>query len=37
MPYFPGNSLTFWLVSSGACLGFGVIHLIGLRQRWRWL
>lgn len=34
MPYFPGNSLTFWLLSSGICLGFGLVHLIGLKQRW---
>ena len=33
-PYFPGNSLLFWIVSSGICLGFGVVHLIGLRQAW---
>lgn len=35
MPYFPGNSLTFWLVSSGICLAFGLVHWVGLRQRWR--
>lgn len=34
-PFFPGNSLTFWLISSGICLLFGLVHLIGLRQRWR--
>ena len=36
-PYFPGTSLTFWLVSSGICLGFGLVHLIGLKQRWQHL
>jgi hypothetical protein len=36
-PYFPGNSLTFWLISSGICLGFGLVHLVGLKQRWRQL
>lgn len=34
MPYFPGNSLTFWIVSSAICFAFGIIHLIGLRQVW---
>lgn len=34
-PLFPGNSLTFWLVSSGICLAIGIVHAIGLRQRWR--
>lgn len=34
-PLFPGNSLTFWLVSSGICLSIGIVHAIGLRQRWR--
>lgn len=34
MPYFPGNSVTFWIVSSAVCLGFGLVHLIGLRQVW---
>lgn len=31
MPWFPGNSTMFWAVSSGICLGMGVIHLVGLR------
>lgn len=35
MPYFAGNSLAFWLASSGICLLFGLVHLLGLRQRWR--
>lgn len=37
MPYFPGNSPTFWLISSAICLVFGLVHLAGLRQRWRHL
>lgn len=36
-PFFPGNSLTFWLISSGICLLLGLVHLAGLWQRWRWL
>ena len=32
MPYFPGNSPTFWAVSSGICFAIGIVHLIGLRQ-----
>jgi hypothetical protein len=34
MPYFPDNSMTFWIVSSAICLGFGIVHLVGLRQVW---
>lgn len=34
MAYFPGNSSTFWILSSGICLAIGVVHLIGLRQVW---
>ncbi|RDZ27733.1 hypothetical protein [Lysobacter silvisoli] len=34
MARIPGNSLTFWLVSSGICLTIGAIHAIGLRQEW---
>lgn len=34
MSYFPGNSTTFWLTSSGICLAMGVLHLVGLRQVW---
>jgi hypothetical protein len=33
-PYFPGNSPTFWWVSSLVCLLFGLLHAFGLRQRW---
>jgi len=32
--YFPGNSMSFWLVSSAICLAIGVVHLLGLRQVW---
>ena len=34
MPLFPGNSATFWVVSSAICLAFGLVHLAGLRQAW---
>lgn len=33
-PFFPENSLSFWLWSSLICLGFGVIHVLGIRQAW---
>lgn len=33
-PIFPGNSTTFWLVTSGICLFIGLAHLIGLIQVW---
>ena len=32
--YIPGNSTTFWLVSSGICFVIGAVHFIGLRQVW---
>ena len=32
MPYFPGNSPTFWAVSSGICFAIGIVHLLGLRK-----
>ncbi|WP_126945144.1 hypothetical protein [Xanthomonas sp. BRIP62409] len=34
MAYFPGNSLTFWVVSSAICLAIGLVHLAGLRKSW---
>ncbi len=34
MPMFPGNSLTFWLVSSAVCLFIGLMYLLGIRQAW---
>lgn len=37
MNLIPGNSLKFWLASSGICLVYGVVHLIGLRQAWNHL
>lgn len=33
-PYFPGNGLTFWLVSSAVCLVLGLLHGIGLYRVW---
>jgi hypothetical protein len=35
MPLFSGNSVRFWLVSSGICLAIGLVHLTGLRQSWQ--
>lgn len=34
MPYFPGNSLSFWLITSAICLILGMFHVVGLRQVW---
>jgi hypothetical protein len=34
MRYFPDNSMTFWVVSSGICLTIGVVHARGLWQTW---
>ncbi|MFC0351933.1 hypothetical protein [Undibacterium danionis] len=34
MPFFPGNSSIFWMVSSGLCLLIGTLHFIGLYQIW---
>ncbi|MFC5473741.1 hypothetical protein [Paraherbaspirillum soli] len=34
MPIFPGNSLLFWLVSSGICLAFGIVHFAGMCKAW---
>ena len=34
-PVFPGNSTTFWLVTSGISLLIGLAHLAGLIQVWR--
>lgn len=33
MAYFPGNSPTFWVVSSAICLAIGLVHLVGLDSR----
>lgn len=35
MSVFAGRSVSFWLWSSGICLGIGVVHLIGLLQGWK--
>lgn len=34
MPYFPGNTTQFWLVSSAVCFFFGATYLVGLVQGW---
>lgn len=34
MPRFPGNSMTFWLVSGAICATIGIVHVIGIRQAW---
>lgn len=34
MPYFPGNGLAFWIVTSLVCVVLGLLHAIGLRLRW---
>lgn len=33
-PVFPGNSQTFWLVSSGTCLIVGLVHVYGVISLW---
>lgn len=37
MPMFPGNSITFWLVSSTTCFVFGLLYSLGIRQSWAYL
>ncbi len=37
MPMFPGNSLTFWVVSSTICFVFGLLYALGIRQSWAYL
>jgi hypothetical protein len=34
MRYFPDNSMTFWVVSSGICLTISLVHALGLWQTW---
>lgn len=34
-PAFPGNSATFWFVTTAICLVIGLAHLVGLIQVWR--
>jgi len=36
-PAFPGNSPTFWWVSSGICLVIGLVHLYGVIALWQTL
>ncbi|WP_100642410.1 hypothetical protein [Alteromonas facilis] len=36
-PAIAQNSITFWLVSSTICCVFGIVHLIGLINRWEHL
>ncbi len=33
-PAFPGNSETFWIVSSGICLVVGLLHVYGVISLW---
>jgi hypothetical protein len=33
-PMFPGNTTTFWLVSSGACLVLGLLYALGVVAVW---
>lgn len=37
VPYFPGNSVTFWIVSSAICLAIGIVHLVGVKTAWQQL
>jgi hypothetical protein len=34
MKVFPGNSPSFWVISSGVCLLIGSIHAVGLFKAW---
>ncbi|TFW03288.1 hypothetical protein E4K72_12655 [Oxalobacteraceae bacterium OM1] len=34
-PAFPGNSTTFWLVSSSICGGLGLLYAYGTLSLWR--
>jgi len=34
-PAFPGNSDTFWFVSSGICAVLGLVHLYGALMLWQ--
>jgi hypothetical protein len=33
-PFFPDNSESFWILSSGICLLIGIAYLVGLIQVW---
>ena len=35
MPMFPGNSATFWFVSSSICLIIGACYAVGTYQSWQ--
>ena len=37
VPYFPGNSMMFWVVSSSICLAIGIVHLVGITTAWHQL
>ena len=37
VPYFPGNSTMFWIVSSSICLAIGIVHLVGVTKAWQQL
>lgn len=32
--FFPDNSSLFWMVSSSLSFGIGLLHVLGLKQRW---
>ena len=34
VPFFPGNTLLFWIVSSGICFGIGCLYALGTYQQW---
>lgn len=36
-PYFPGNSFTFWVVSSVICFALGLCYAVGIAKSWRHL
>lgn len=37
IPYFPGNSLTFWFVSSLICVAIGLSYAIGIAKSWSYI
>ena len=37
VPYFPDNSMAFWIASSCICLAIGLVHLVGLKTAWQQL
>jgi hypothetical protein len=34
VPYFPGSTLRFWLVTSAVTTLMGILHLVGLKEIW---